>query len=71
MEKQVNLKEIINNAKGDHNYIKNLRTGVDSGLSMTSNISTTTERMKQLLIKSPIKIKGLGFQDTPYHKMLA
>ena len=35
-----------------------------------SNMSTATDRLKRMLKMSPVKIKGAGFEETPFQRML-
>ena len=72
LEKQVNVKAILNNSLKSTRKIENSgylspTNRVDSGLS---HISTATDRVKLELKQSPIKLKGQGFEETPYCKMV-
>jgi hypothetical protein len=42
----------------------------ESVMSHTSNMSTATDRLKRILKKQPVHIKGAGFEETPYQRML-
>ena len=39
-------------------------------MSLQSGVSTGTEKMKSALKQQPIKIKGLGFEETPYSRLI-
>lgn len=43
---------------------------LQSQMSLQSNMSTATDRLKRILKGSPVRIKGAGFQETPYHRMI-
>ncbi len=38
--------------------------------SNASNLSTATDRLKRILKKQPVQIKGAGFSETPFQRML-
>lgn len=42
----------------------------ESKMSHASNMSTATDRLKRILKKQPVHIKGAGFEETPYQRML-
>jgi hypothetical protein len=48
----------------------NKESELQSQLSLHSNLSTATDRLKRILKGSPVRIKGAGFQETPYSKMI-
>lgn len=39
-------------------------------MSAQSSMSTATDRLKRILKQQPVKIRGSGFEETPYQRLL-